>query len=170
MHKLSKEMRDCINACLACYASCLGTSMMHCLEQGGKHVEPEHFRLMMACAEICRVSAHFMLIGTEHHKHTYAPKSVQNARKAASNWTACRSAWIYAGVARRPAGKWQDNYRLVAPPSRRAVAHKWRRYLRPFVRRPPTASPRASPANPPPRERIGSGPSHPGVKRLGISP
>ena len=25
---------------------------------------------MMACAEMCRTSAHFMLIGTDHHKHT----------------------------------------------------------------------------------------------------
>jgi hypothetical protein len=46
--------------------------MHHCLEAGGKHVEPQHFRLMMACAEICRTSAHFMLIGTVHHKHTCA--------------------------------------------------------------------------------------------------
>lgn len=39
-------------------------------EAGGKHTEPGYFRLMMACAEICRASAHFMLIGTPHHKHT----------------------------------------------------------------------------------------------------
>jgi hypothetical protein len=44
--------------------------MNHCLEAGGKHVEPPHFRLMMACAEMCRTSAHFMLISTPHHKHT----------------------------------------------------------------------------------------------------
>ncbi len=44
--------------------------MNHCLEAGGKHTEPRHFRLMMACAEICRVSAHFMLLNTPHHKHT----------------------------------------------------------------------------------------------------
>jgi len=44
--------------------------MNHCLETGGKHVEPAHFRLMMACAEICRTSAHFMLINTPRHKHT----------------------------------------------------------------------------------------------------
>ena len=25
---------------------------------------------MIACAEICRTSAHFMLINTPHHKHT----------------------------------------------------------------------------------------------------
>ncbi|WFU28548.1 four-helix bundle copper-binding protein [Bradyrhizobium sp. CB1717] len=50
--------------------SCLGTAMNHCLETGGKHVEPNHFRLMMACAEMCRTAAHFMLINTPHHRHT----------------------------------------------------------------------------------------------------
>ena len=70
MHHVSQEMQACIAACLKCYSVCLGTAMHHCLEAGGKHVEPKHFRLMMACAEICRTSAHFMLIGTEHYKHT----------------------------------------------------------------------------------------------------
>ena len=70
MHHLSSEMQSCIDECLRCYSSCLGTAMSHCLEMGGRHVEPKHMRLMMACAEICRTSAHFMLIGTEHHKHT----------------------------------------------------------------------------------------------------
>ncbi|SCZ08544.1 four-helix bundle copper-binding protein [Microvirga guangxiensis] len=70
MHQMSKEMQACIDECLRCYRTCLGMAMTHCLEQGGKHVEPGHFRLMMACAEICRTSAHFMLIGTPHHKHT----------------------------------------------------------------------------------------------------
>lgn len=37
---------------------------------GGKHTEPAHFKLMMACSEMYRTAAHFMLIGTEHHKHT----------------------------------------------------------------------------------------------------
>jgi hypothetical protein len=67
---MSKEMKSCIDACLSCYQTCLGTAMTHCLEQGGKHVEPPHFRLMMACAEICRTSAHFMLLNTPHHKRT----------------------------------------------------------------------------------------------------
>jgi hypothetical protein len=44
-------------------------AMTHCLETGGKHVEPAHFRLMMACAEICRTSAHIMLLNSPHHKH-----------------------------------------------------------------------------------------------------
>lgn len=64
------NMQQCIDACLECYRTCLSTAMNHCLEMGGEHVEPKHFRLMMACAEMCRTSAHFMLINTPHHKHT----------------------------------------------------------------------------------------------------
>src|SRR5206468_10759424 len=51
---ITKEMNRCIETCLSCYRTCLGTAMNLCLETGGKHVEPAHFRLMMACAEICR--------------------------------------------------------------------------------------------------------------------
>ena len=69
MHQLSAEMRACIDECLRCYQVCLGMAMTHCLEEGGPHVEPDHFRLMMACAEICRTSAHFMLLNSPHHKH-----------------------------------------------------------------------------------------------------
>ena len=49
----SEDMTRCIELCMSCYQTCLGTAMNHCLETGGKHVEPKHFRLMMACAEIC---------------------------------------------------------------------------------------------------------------------
>ncbi|NKF32416.1 four-helix bundle copper-binding protein, partial [Pseudomonas sp. BGM005] len=70
MHEMDPTMQKCIDDCLRCYGVCLRTAMSHCLEAGGKHTEPAHFRLMMACAEICRTSAHFMLIGTDHHKHT----------------------------------------------------------------------------------------------------
>ena len=69
MHHISQDMQSCIDECLRCHSTCLGTAMNHCLEQGGRHVEPAHFRLMMACAEICQTSANFMLIGTDHHKH-----------------------------------------------------------------------------------------------------
>lgn len=69
MHHVSKEMQSCIDQCLRCYQTCLGMAMTHCLEAGGKHTQPEHFRLMMACAEICRTSAHVMLLHSMHHKH-----------------------------------------------------------------------------------------------------
>ncbi|KNY06623.1 ferredoxin [Achromobacter piechaudii] len=67
MTAVNNEMEACIDTCLACYRRCLQTAANHCLEAGGEHVEPEHFRLMMACAEICRTSAHTMLIGIEQH-------------------------------------------------------------------------------------------------------
>ena len=51
------EMKSCIEACQRCAATCLQTAMHHCLEVGGKHTEPQHFRLMMACVEVCRTSA-----------------------------------------------------------------------------------------------------------------
>lgn len=70
MNEMEPRMRECVEACLKCYSVCLHAAMNHCLETGGEHTEPEHFRLMMACAEMCRTSAHFMLIGTEHHRHT----------------------------------------------------------------------------------------------------
>jgi hypothetical protein len=73
MHRhISVEMQACIDECLRCYQICLGTAMNHCLETGGEHVKPKHFRLIMACAEICRTAAHFMLLRSEHHKHVCA--------------------------------------------------------------------------------------------------
>src|SRR4051812_22021097 len=68
MHQPSKDMQSCIKECLNCYELCLGTAMTHCLEKGGDHTAPSHFRLMTACAEICRTAAHFMLTNTPHHK------------------------------------------------------------------------------------------------------
>ena len=70
MDHLSAEMRACIEECLRCQTPCLSMAMNHCLAVGGKHTEPGHFKLMMACAEMCRTSAAMMMIGTEHHKHT----------------------------------------------------------------------------------------------------
>ncbi len=63
-------MEECIETCMQCHHLCLETAMNHCLEMGGKHVEPPHFRLMMNCAEICQTSANFMLSGSELHKLT----------------------------------------------------------------------------------------------------
>jgi hypothetical protein len=69
MHKMTSEMRRCIDACVSCYETCTSMAMGHCLEKGGAHVEQKHFTLMIACAEICRTAAQFMLIGSEHHRH-----------------------------------------------------------------------------------------------------
>ncbi len=72
MHQPDAAMQACIDECLRCYQSCLGTSTSHCLELGGKHATPGHIQLMLACAEICRASAQVMIIGSRHHKHLCA--------------------------------------------------------------------------------------------------
>ena len=70
MDMLPEDTRRCIESCLACYSTCLAAATHHCLPAGGGHVDPAHFRLMLACAETCRTSAHMMLLGTADHKLT----------------------------------------------------------------------------------------------------
>lgn len=72
MNYMNSEMQACIEACESCHASCLSHAATHCLEMGGKHVEPTHFRLMLDCAEICQTAANFMLRGSAHHAHVCA--------------------------------------------------------------------------------------------------
>ena len=38
--------------------------MNHCLETGGDHVAPDHFRLMINCADVCVTAADFLLGGS----------------------------------------------------------------------------------------------------------
>jgi hypothetical protein len=52
---------SCVDVCWDCHKICLSTALGHCLETGGKHTEPEHFRLMIACAEVCRSCAELQL-------------------------------------------------------------------------------------------------------------
>lgn len=69
-HTMMPEMQECIQNCQQCHSSCLGMAATHCLEMGGKHVEPAHFRLMLDCAQICQTSADFMLRGSALHART----------------------------------------------------------------------------------------------------
>ncbi len=61
----SPQVELCIEACLDCHRTCLTMASQHCLVAGGGHVAPEHFRQMMACAEICRSAAAIMMIGVD---------------------------------------------------------------------------------------------------------
>jgi hypothetical protein len=80
MHPMDEEMRRCVEACLDCHRTCVTMASQHCLDVGGRHVEPRHFRLMLACAEVCRTSAYFMELGTELHKRTCAEVCEECAR------------------------------------------------------------------------------------------
>ena len=70
MPQMSPEMTACIDECLNCHRTCLSEAMTHCLTMGGKHTEPEHFRTMLSCAEMCQTSANFMLMQSPLHKIT----------------------------------------------------------------------------------------------------
>lgn len=61
------DMQRCIQDCLNCHSVCLQMATNMCLETGGRHTEPAHFRLMLNCAEICQTAANFMLTGSELH-------------------------------------------------------------------------------------------------------
>ncbi len=37
---MNEATTRCIETCLSCYKACVSTAMNHCLEVGGKHVEP----------------------------------------------------------------------------------------------------------------------------------
>ena len=63
---VSESIRECIQQCLECYSVCQANASLHCLEMGGRHVDPAHFRLMLDCVESCRSAAAMMLNGSDH--------------------------------------------------------------------------------------------------------
>ena len=46
MIRQSQPFQQCIDDCLDCHRTCLQEAMNHCLQAGGEHVAPAHFRLM----------------------------------------------------------------------------------------------------------------------------
>lgn len=65
--RFESPMQGAIKACLDCHSMCLRMATTFCLEQGGRHVEAEHLRLMLNCAELCQTSANFMLSDSPLH-------------------------------------------------------------------------------------------------------
>jgi hypothetical protein len=72
MNRLSETTRRCIDECQRCHAICLGTAMTECLETGGEHVRPQHFRLILDCAAICQLAADLMAHKSQFHRQTCA--------------------------------------------------------------------------------------------------
>jgi hypothetical protein len=67
MNQLSQETRACIEACLRCHAVCYAMAMTHCLETGGEHLRPQHYRLMMDCVIVCAAAADLMAHKSQFH-------------------------------------------------------------------------------------------------------
>lgn len=67
--RIDDRMQECVDRCQNSQESCL-ESLSHCLELGGQHADPDHIRVLMACADICDTSARFMLMGSRFHGRT----------------------------------------------------------------------------------------------------
>ena len=119
MHPMDQEMRRCVDACLECHRVCVTVASQHCLDVGGKHVEPRHMRLMLACAEMCRTAAYLVELGTEFHQRTCAvcAESARSAPVTAGRSATWTSAWRPAAAVRRAAAAWPRE-----APARRAAA------------------------------------------------
>jgi len=61
------DLTACIEACSECHDVCQQMIFKHCLHLGGKHVEPEHLKLMADCVQICHTAADFMLRASPRH-------------------------------------------------------------------------------------------------------
>ncbi|HEY1962947.1 MAG TPA: four-helix bundle copper-binding protein [Rhizomicrobium sp.] len=72
MHAFSRQEQDCVEAALQCHKTCLGMAMTHCLDEGGEHVTPRHFRLMIDCAAICATAADFIMHKSQFHRQLCA--------------------------------------------------------------------------------------------------
>lgn len=57
---IDQRMQDCIDICTECLQSC-EQLIWHCLERGGEHASVAHIRLLQDCANLCALSAKFML-------------------------------------------------------------------------------------------------------------
>jgi hypothetical protein len=58
--------QSCMEICTQCHQTLMHTAMQYCLPIGGNHVDPEHFRLMMNCAEMCQTAANFQLSDSKY--------------------------------------------------------------------------------------------------------
>jgi hypothetical protein len=68
---VAAELLRCIEDCERCHRACL-RAMSYCLEQGGRHAELPHFRLLLASANVCRMTADAMLAGFPFYEHLCA--------------------------------------------------------------------------------------------------
>jgi hypothetical protein len=72
MNQLSEETPATIAANLECHRICYAMLTTHCIETGGPHVRPQHVRLMLDCAEICKTAADAMSRKSQFHRQLCA--------------------------------------------------------------------------------------------------
>jgi len=69
LSEISAGMRQCIDECLDCHATCEAT-FTYCMAREGTHADRTRMLILLDCAEICSTSAGFLLRGSERHHQT----------------------------------------------------------------------------------------------------
>jgi hypothetical protein len=64
---LPDEAEICLESCRQCQRLCLETAMDHCLAAGGRWAEVGHVRTMFDCAQMCGVTAEFLMRHSDHY-------------------------------------------------------------------------------------------------------
>ena len=110
MDTTTLNRQDCIDDCLRCYRVCFEMAMTHCLEHGGRHVEPGHFRIMMS---VRRDLPHRRPL----HAHAFGTRAapVPGMRRdlrvsvppTARSWATWKTAWSSAAAVPEAAGRWR---------------------------------------------------------------
>lgn len=67
----ARHLRDAVEACTEARSTCLRTAT-YCIETGGRHLKPDHLRLLMDAAEVAGLHAGFLLRGSQYRDHTAA--------------------------------------------------------------------------------------------------
>ena len=62
--KAGIALQHSVTEALTCHRICEET-ITHCLHAGGAHADPDHIRIMMDCADICRMAADYMVRGSQ---------------------------------------------------------------------------------------------------------
>lgn len=65
-HTGNAAMDQCIDDCQHCASLC-HACIAHCLQQGGKHADPQHIALLLDCAAICETAAASMAHNSSTH-------------------------------------------------------------------------------------------------------
>lgn len=65
----SADMQRAIDRCESCREVCL-QAVAHCLQRGGSHAAPNHITTLLDCADMCGISANFMLRDSALHLRT----------------------------------------------------------------------------------------------------
>jgi hypothetical protein len=65
---ITPGMERCAEACAECHRACLRAAMTDGIFAERARLAPEHFRLLIDCAELCAATGDFMLRGSAFHE------------------------------------------------------------------------------------------------------